>query len=70
MITHDTTQHSVVTLCSDCPGWRAVTTTKQDAWAQASTHEAQCHPGGTRARDAARHHARRAETSPTVFRAS
>jgi RNase P subunit RPR2 len=48
----DSTQHSVVVLCTDCSWWRAFAFTKPEGWAAGARHESVSHPGQRQAQAA------------------
>lgn len=46
----DSTRHSVVILCTECPWWRGFAFTREEGWARGAAHEALTHPGQDQAR--------------------
>lgn len=58
----DVSPNTIVVLCNTCPSWREVCTTYPAARRAASLHEASCHPGDNRAREAERDRLRKAAT--------
>lgn len=46
----DFTKETVVIVCDKCTHWRALRFDRGDAWAAATVHESEAHPGDLQAR--------------------
>lgn len=55
----DSTQISVVVLCTDCPWWFGFAFNRDDGWRVGSGHLKSAHPGDEQASDALRKRAAR-----------
>lgn len=47
----DSTQISVVVLCSECPWWHGFADSKHEGWAVGARHEKRVHPKSDQARN-------------------
>lgn len=60
----DSTRHSVVVICTDCPWWRGFGFDTLDAWGVGRAHEQRVHKGELQAAKALANARKKADDTP------